>query len=149
MIKNPDTHLARQVKRINTEYRLALSGTPMENSKTDLWSIFDFVMPGFLGPQEAFKARYVNTPSPSEVQDLVRRIRPFLLRRTKKKVLPELPPKIEETIYVDLTQNQLSLYLHTMQQIRKNSPASGSGFSFLKGRPQIDNPSSTILTRMN
>ena len=127
IIKNPDTHLARQIKKIRAGLRLALSGTPMENTKLDLWSIFDYVLPGLLGPRSVFMQQYADTLS--DCQDpasqtnagaLVKRIYPFMLRRTKTDVLPELPPKIEETLYVDLTQNQLSLYTHILQQIRKD-----------------------------
>ena len=116
MIKNPDTHLARQLKRVKADHRLVLTGTPMENTPVDLWSLFDFVMPGFLGTEADFRLRHTGPESSTE--DLVRRIRPFLLRRTKGDVLPELPAKLEETLYAELTQNQLALYRHTLSHIK-------------------------------
>ncbi len=116
MIKNPDTHLARQLKRVKTEHRLVLTGTPLENTPVDLWSLFDFVMPGFLGTQADFRLRH--TGPESSTKDLVHRIKPFLLRRTKGDVLPELPAKLEKTLYAELTQNQLALYRHTLSHIK-------------------------------
>ena len=114
-IKNPSTHIARNVKRIRADQRLALTGTPMENRLLDLWSIFDFILPGFLGRKEDFQVRYTE----ETLGDLTRRIRPFLLRRTKAEVLPDLPSKIEQTCYAMLTQNQLALYHQTLQRLRK------------------------------
>ncbi|HBP38325.1 MAG TPA: hypothetical protein DD640_06220 [Clostridiales bacterium] len=114
MIKNPETHLARHVKKIKARQRIALTGTPMENRILDLWSIFDFALPGYLGKKDAFQIQYEQ----ADRDRLVRKIVPFLLRRTKRDVLPELPEKIEETLYAPLTQNQLSLYQQTLAQIR-------------------------------
>ncbi len=114
-IKNPATHLSRNVKRIQADQRLALTGTPMENRLLDLWSIFDYILPGFLGRKEDFRVRYTE----EMLGDLTRRIRPFLLRRTKVEVLPDLPAKIEQTSYATLTQNQLALYQQTLQRLRK------------------------------
>jgi len=118
MIRNPNTRLTRVVKRVNALHRLALTGTPMENTPIDLWSIFDFVMPGFLGTEVDFRARYMTN---ADYSVLVKRIRLFLLRRTKKEVLEELPLKSEETRYVELTQNQLSLYQHALEHIRERA----------------------------
>ena len=116
MIKNPETHLARNVKKIIAAHRLALTGTPMENDLLDLWSLFDFVMPGFLGKRESFRSQF----SDGNLDKLVRKIRPFMLRRTKAQVLPDLPPKIEETVYTALTQNQLALYQQVLMQTKQN-----------------------------
>lgn len=128
MIKNPDTRLARQVKLIKADQRLALSGTPLENARMDLWSLFDFVMPGLLAQRGAFKTKYIEAQASAKDfrtgetpdQNLVRRIKPFILRRTKADVLHDLPPKIEEPLYVRMTQNQLALYDHTLRQIKKD-----------------------------
>ena len=114
MIKNPETHLARHVKKIKAGQRIALTGTPMENSILDLWSVFDFILPGYLGQKDAFRIQYEQ----ADRDRLLQRITPFLLRRTKSDVLPELPEKIEETLYAPLTQNQLSLYQQALVQIR-------------------------------
>jgi hypothetical protein len=116
IIKNPATHLTRHVKKIKASQRIALTGTPMENHILDLWSIFDFILPGYLGPKDAFRMLYDETNQ----DKLLLKIRPFLLRRTKQDVLPELPEKIEETIYASLTQNQLALYHQALTQIRKS-----------------------------
>ncbi|MDW7658343.1 MAG: DEAD/DEAH box helicase [Bacillota bacterium] len=115
MIKNPETHLARHVKKIKARQRIALTGTPLENNIMDLWSIFDFILPGYLGRKDAFRIQYAE----ANQEKLLPRIKPFLLRRTKVDVLPELPNKIEETLYAPLTQNQLALYHQTLTQIRK------------------------------
>ena len=116
MIKNPETHMARHVKKINAHHRIALTGTPMENNLMDLWSIFDFVLPGYLGHYEAFRIRCEQDGH----QPLLNKIRPFILRRTKADVLSELPEKIEETLYASLTQNQLAFYQQVLSQVRKN-----------------------------
>lgn len=114
-IKNPKTMNARSVKKINAGHRFALTGTPVENSLTELWSIFDFVMPGYLYTIHEFRARY-ETPlvkdGDSMTADSFRmRIKPFMLRRMKSEVLNELPEKIENTIYAELTGEQEKLYL--------------------------------------
>lgn len=115
MIKNPETHQARHVKKIKASQRIALTGTPMENNILDLWSIFDFILPGYLGPKDAFRVQY----DPMNCEKLLSKIQPFLLRRTKQDVLPELPEKVEETIYAPLSKNQLALYHQALTQIRK------------------------------
>ncbi len=116
MIKNPDTHLARHVKHLKASQRIALTGTPLENNLGELWSLFDFVLPGYLGPRDAFAVEYEDT----DRTKLLSRIKPFILRRVKQDVLPELPAKIEETCLVPLTQNQLALYQQTLEQIRRD-----------------------------
>lgn len=114
-IKNPKTMNARSVKRINARRRFALTGTPVENSLTELWSIFDFVMPDYLYSLHEFRARY-ETPlvkdGDSMTADSFRlRIKPFMLRRMKSEVLNELPEKIENTMYAELTSEQEKMYL--------------------------------------
>jgi len=116
MIKNPDTHLARHVKKIKAHQRIALTGTPMENHIMDLWSIFDFILPGYLGHYDAFRIRYKE----DGLEPLLKKIKPFILRRTKADVLSELPKKIEETLYAPLTQNQLAYYQQVLSQVRKS-----------------------------
>jgi SNF2 family DNA or RNA helicase len=114
-IKNPKTMNARSVKRINAEHKFALTGTPIENSLIELWSIFDFIMPGYLYSAHEFRSRY-ETPlvkdGDSMTADSFRmRIRPFMLRRMKVDVLSELPEKIENTMYAELTSEQKKMYL--------------------------------------
>lgn len=113
-IKNPKTKNALCVKKINAERRFALTGTPIENSLSELWSIFDFVMPGYLGGLGEFKAQYIQTTEESRSEviiDALRlRVKPFILRRLKSDVLEELPEKIEHTIYAELNSEQKKIY---------------------------------------
>ena len=113
-IKNPRTMSARSVKKINAEHKFALTGTPIENSLMELWSIFDFIMPGYLYSAHEFRSRY-ETPlvkdGDSMTADSFRaRIKPFMMRRMKQDVLKELPEKIENTIYAELTNEQKDMY---------------------------------------
>ena len=120
-IKNASTRTAKCVKAVKSKYRLALTGTPMENSVMDLWSVFDFVMPGFLGNEAAFKARYANivhSEGNTAFKGLNKKIKPFLLRRTKKEMLKYLPPKIEQVGLSELTTTQLALYTKMLEKIR-------------------------------
>ncbi len=122
VIKNQRTQLARHVKSIKAGHRLALSGTPLENSISDLWSIFDFVLPGFLGSQEQFLHTYEADPA-----RLKQKVQPFLLRRTKQDVLPQLPQKQEITLYASLTQNQLAYYQQTLARVRQSLAQADEG----------------------
>lgn len=120
-IKNSDTNNAVCVKSINARNKLALTGTPIENSLTDLWSIFDFAIPGLLGTEDAFERKYSDDPADntSNIGWLHSRIKPFLLRRTKTQMLKELPPKIEQVYSAGLSKAQLSLYTKTLTDIRE------------------------------
>ncbi|MDB4485159.1 DEAD/DEAH box helicase, partial [bacterium] len=118
-IKNRATQNAQSVKSIKANHRLVLTGTPMENSVMDLWSIFDFLMPGYLGSARDFKDRY-ETPITQQntlpvLDRLKRRIGPFLLRRTKTEVRPDLPERIEQVTYCDLSKEQRSIYQQVME----------------------------------
>jgi len=113
-IKNPGTKLARAACTFRADYRLALTGTPMENHLGELWSVFQFLMPGFLGEREAFR-RIFRQPIEKEGDGnrqalLAQRIRPFLLRRTKEEVASELPPKSEFVREIELSDEQRDLY---------------------------------------
>lgn len=123
-IKNPATKTAQSVKAVKARHRLALSGTPMENSLLELWSVFDFVMPDYLGSEGSFRLRYQNAvPDPdrnSELGLLNRKIKPFILRRTKKQMLKELPPRIDQVSYAELTPGQLALYTRILEQVRSD-----------------------------
>lgn len=121
-IKNGASRNARSVKLINAGTRFALTGTPIENNLYELWSIFDFVLPGYLYSFGRFEEKYVR-PAQSEegsdcLADLNRQIRPFVLRRLKKDVLSELPEKIENTMTAELTDEQKKLYLAYLSDIR-------------------------------
>lgn len=109
-IKNPRTKLASAVFNLNSQYRLALTGTPIENRVTELWSLFHFISPGLLGSFKSFKKNF-ETIQAEEQRNifLYKRIKPFILRRTKQEVLKELPPKseIEELIELDSHERQV------------------------------------------
>ena len=113
-IKNANTHAAQTVGDIPATHRLCLSGTPMENHLGELWSLFHFLMPGFLGSQKRFGELFRNPierQGNSEKMDQLRkRITPFMLRRTKDVVASELPPKIETLMPVPLQGQQADLY---------------------------------------
>ena len=121
-IKNPASRNARSVKQIKADSRFALTGTPMENNLYELWSVFDFVLPGYLYSYNRFNERYVQTATSEDgyetLSDLSRQIKPFLLRRLKKDVLNELPEKIENTMLAELTEEQKKLYLAYLQDIK-------------------------------
>ena len=122
-IKNRDTQNAQAVKAVRADHRLVLSGTPLENSVLDLWSVYDFLMPGYLGSAKDFRERY-EIPITKErdagtMARLSRRIRPFLLRRLKRDVVKELPPKIEQVTYCELTPTQAELYQQVLAATRK------------------------------
>lgn len=121
-IKNPNSRNARAVKMIASENRFALTGTPMENNLTELWSIFDFVLPGYLHSFGRFNQKYVQPSSGDEgyeaLKDLGKQIKPFTLRRLKREVLSELPEKLENTLIAELTDEQKKLYLAFMEDIK-------------------------------
>ncbi|MBQ9376850.1 MAG: DEAD/DEAH box helicase [Schwartzia sp.] len=122
-IKNPGTQAAKAVKRLRAESFLALTGTPIENSLTELWSIFDFLLPDYLGTHKAFRARYEMPIARGEEdgasESLRRHIAPFILRRLKKDVLSELPDKIESTLVGEMTPEQEKVYKAYFVQSRK------------------------------
>ncbi|MEA3523321.1 MAG: DEAD/DEAH box helicase, partial [Campylobacterota bacterium] len=113
-IKNPKTKMAVAIKALHSEYRLALSGTPIENHLGELWSIYSFLMPGFLDTLSSFKNFY-QTPIEKEHdfkrQDLLnKRVKPFMIRRTKERVAHELPAKSEIIKYTQFDNKQSKLY---------------------------------------
>jgi non-specific serine/threonine protein kinase len=112
-IKNPNTITARSVRKINAQQRLCLSGTPIENNLFELWSLFEFLMPGFLGSQHAFQRGIVKPIKDGDaetIEQLRTRVKPFILRRTKAEVAKDLPPKIENVQYCALAEEQAELY---------------------------------------
>ena len=113
-IKNPKTKMAQAIKTLHAHHRLALSGTPIENHLGELWSIFSFLMPGFLGNHSFFKEAYQNPIEKERDRDVQerfnRRIKPFVLRRTKESVVLELPPKTEIIKYTQFEPKQAKLY---------------------------------------
>ncbi|XP_043248205.1 TATA-binding protein-associated factor 172 [Colletes gigas] len=125
VIKNGKTKSAKATKRLHANHRLILSGTPVQNDVLELWSLFDFLMPGFLGTEKQFAAKYSRPilacrepkagPKEQEagalaMEALHRQVLPFLLRRNKEDVLQDLPPKITQDYYCDLSTLQRTLY---------------------------------------
>jgi SNF2 family DNA or RNA helicase len=109
-IKNASTESAKATRLLNGEHRLALTGTPVENSLTDLWSLFEFLNPGLLGNAALFRSQTAANASGDSAGILARALRPFILRRTKDQVAKELPAKTEQTIYCELESQQRKLY---------------------------------------
>jgi superfamily II DNA or RNA helicase len=122
-IKNRQTQNAQAVKAVRAKHRLVLTGTPLENSVLDLWSIFDFLMPGYLGTAKDFRERYelpIAKEKNAEAQSrLARRLRPFMLRRLKREVAGDLPAKIEQVSFCELTSDQRGVYQQILEASRK------------------------------
>ena len=114
MIKNPRTAAAKAVSVVKAKHRFALTGTPIENRLSELWSIFNFVMPGFLKSYREFKKDFESPIVKEDDQDCLNRLSqmvgPFILRRLKKDVLKDLPDKLEEVRYVGMGKEQKKLY---------------------------------------
>lgn len=123
-IKNPLTKAAIAVKSINSTFRIALTGTPIENRLSELWSIFDYIMPGFFDAYSRFRRIFeipiVRDQDELVAEDLHNMIRPFVLRRLKKDVLKDLPAKIEEVYYADCAGAQGELYLAEAMKLRND-----------------------------
>lgn len=108
-IKNPRSQAAKACRLVRADHRLAISGTPIENSLDELWSIFEFLNPGMLGTLDEFAAN--ERQKDEEWLDLLSRtLKPFMLRRTKEQVLKDLPEKTEKTLYVDLAEDERNKY---------------------------------------
>lgn len=114
-IKNHGTQAAKSVKKIGADIRFALTGTPIENRLSELWSIFDFLMPGILGSYEQFRKTYELPIVHEEQKDVAGRLKkmvsPFILRRLKADVLKELPEKVEQIVYVQMEPEQKRIYM--------------------------------------
>ncbi|HOB20023.1 MAG TPA: DEAD/DEAH box helicase [Candidatus Atribacteria bacterium] len=147
-IKNPATRGAKAVKSIKAKRRFALSGTPIENSLTELWSIFDFIMPGYLGSHSKFLSDYerpiVKDGDEEALADLSMHTKPFILRRLKTDVLKELPEKIENVMLAELTEEQKRIYLAYLARARKEITDEVREAGFDKSRMKI----LTALTRL-
>ncbi|MGB1261255.1 MAG: DEAD/DEAH box helicase, partial [Akkermansiaceae bacterium] len=142
-VRNPDTLAAKAVRKVMSPMRLAISGTPVENSVRDMWSIFQFLMPGYLGSREDFKRRY-ELPCQAEVPDFaaLERLRwrtaPHMLRRTKSLVAKDLPPKIESVVWCDMSATQREYYrsiqqkgIAKMDSLRKQVGSEGARMQML------------------
>ncbi|MDN6399539.1 MAG: DEAD/DEAH box helicase [Brachybacterium sp.] len=122
-VKNRRSRTHRAAKGVRADFRLAITGTPMENSLDDLWAIFDLVAPGLLGTALGFRKRYTlpieTGDHPGRMELLRRRVRPFLLRRTKELVASELPEKHEQVLTVTLSPEHRAVYASVLQRERK------------------------------
>ena len=137
-IKNPETQNAQSAFALRGRHRFALTGTPIENSVRDLWSIMNFVLPGYLGSRADFRERYElplsKGPAPEIQRRLSRRLRPFLLRRKKSDVAKELPEKLEQQVICDLTPKQRAAYDGLLREVQSGIAAeqSDSGAARMK-----------------
>jgi superfamily II DNA or RNA helicase len=113
-IKNAGTATAKAVRLLRADHRLALTGTPVENHLGELYSLFDFLNPGLLGHQKSRRPK-----EEQQLATLARGLRPFILRRTKEQVAPELPPRTEETLYCELEGEQRKTYLDLRDHYRR------------------------------
>lgn len=139
-IKNHTTAAAKSVKIINSKYRFALTGTPIENRLSELWSIFDYLMPGFLYGYETFR-KELETPivkyKDEEASNRLKKmVAPFILRRLKKNVLADLPDKLEEVRYAKLEKEQQKLYDAQVIHMKKMLEAQ-KGEDFQKNKLQV------------
>jgi len=125
-IKNPDTHQAQAARALQADYRMALTGTPMENHVGDVWSIMDFLNPGILGRRTVFREKFFRPiqsgTDPSARVRLRRVTTPFILRRLKtdKQIIADLPEKIEGKVYCPLTGEQARLYEEVLQSFQRD-----------------------------
>lgn len=121
-IKNPLAKTSKAARLLNARHRFAMTGTPVENNTFELWSQFAFLNPGLLGNMGYFKSEFatpIESKNDKETADLLRRmVYPFILRRTKKQVTPELPPRTERIIYTDFDSEQRKLYEETRDRYR-------------------------------
>ena len=121
-IKNPLSLTARALLQIQAEQKIALTGTPVENTLLDLWSQMNFLNPGLLGTYRYFQEHYIKPIERSQDKkrgmELARLVKPYILRRTKKQVTPELPEKFEKVHYCEMTSQQRELYEKTKSQYR-------------------------------
>lgn len=147
-IKNPASINATSVKEIKAKGYFALTGTPIENSLTELWSIFDFIMPSYLLTHAKFTKRYetpiIKNNDKTALKELNRHINPFILRRLKKDVIKELPPKIEHNLVVDMTEKQKKLYAAYLDKAKGEIDEEIKENGFSKSKIKI----LSILTRL-
>lgn len=130
-IKNPDAQISKAAHGLKAKYRFAVSGTPVENSLQDLWSIMHFALPGYLGPRKAFIERFEKPMrqggDPALARRLARRLKPVVLRRLKTQVAKDLPDRIEQVRYCNLTPKQATIYRQILQESRNQVQDADSG----------------------
>ena len=120
-IKNHTTLRSKAIKKIKARHKLAMTGTPLENSITELWSVFDFLMPGYLPSIKKFKEFAMEKSDTVKLMDKIKQyIAPFILRRKKVDVLLELPDKQEQSIYCKMTEKQEQYYIHVLNAVKES-----------------------------
>ncbi|MGA0369387.1 MAG: SNF2-related protein [Kiritimatiellia bacterium] len=138
-IKNPETQNALAAKKLQAANRLVLTGTPMENQVRDLWSLMDFLMPGYLGSENDFKKRFgslIGSGGPgaaTALHVLRKKLKPFLLRRLKQDVAKDLPPRLERRVYCDLVPEQKRLYDEVREAVKAEAESGRSKLAVLQG----------------
>ena len=144
-IKNPDSQNSQAALSLKSHFRFAMTGTPIENSIRDIWALMHFLMPGYLGKRDDFKERYQreieSEPGGPTHRRLIKRLRPFILRRTKREVLTELPDKIEQVAYCELSAGQRELYSQLSSSTRRQ-------LSELAGSKDQNKARMTMLTAL-
>src|SRR5690606_19585445 len=147
-IKNPTSNIALAVNKLKSKRRLILTGTPVENSTMDLWSQMNFVNPGLLGNQALFKKQYLQPIEKENNRDKAGRlnamIKPFILRRLKSQVAKDLPEKLTNVKYSDMTSDQEKVYEEVKSYYREKiiGELAGGGrgsqqFTLLRGLTQL------------
>ena len=142
-IKNRQTRNAKAAKQLTSVQKLVLTGTPVENSVADVWSIFDFLLPGYLGPYDAFRAttqEVIEAGGPegrAEQEKLHRKLHPFILRRLKKTVAKDLPDKIVKVAYCPMTEEQQRWYNQLLADARGRIGDMVKAKGFAKSRMEI------------
>lgn len=121
-IKNIKSQIKLALKKLKSDGNIAITGTPIENNLLELWSIFDFIMPGFLLNESEFKKRFIEENNNEELKNL---ITPFILRRLKENVLKELPDKIEKNYYIELSKEEKIIYKEAVEKIKKEKSLGG------------------------
>lgn len=117
-INNPESQNAKVIKKIKSKSRFVLTGTPIENNLIELWALFDFIMPGYLYAKEKFSYKFINKVE--YIEELKILISPYILRRTKKDVIEEIPEKIESKYLVEMTESQKKLYKACIKDIQNS-----------------------------
>ncbi|WP_246599465.1 DEAD/DEAH box helicase [Clostridium lacusfryxellense] len=147
-IKNFNSQNSHAVKSINSLCKFALTGTPIENSLTELWSIFDFIMPGYMLNHSAFSKKYetpiVKDGNEKALKELNNHVKPFILRRTKVEVAKDLPSKIEHRISVEMTEQQKKVYLAYLKDAKGELEEDIQAKGFNKSKFKV----LSILTRL-
>ncbi|RRN76947.1 ATP-dependent helicase, partial [Pseudoxanthomonas sp. SGD-10] len=140
-IKNPTSKSFKAVKQFKSKHKLILSGTPVENTVTDLWTQMSFINPGLLGSQSFFQSDFVSPIEKKKDKDKAQKlqalIKPFVMRRTKEQVASELPPKTENLFYSEMTEEQSDLYEKIKSEYRNELLLSLENGSYSKSAIQI------------